>query len=111
MLFQELWQRGFTVGEPLNDDIADQWRSSKSKLSQLSCITVPRYFMGNVESKSSIVIHGFGDASTKAYGAAVYIWCVDEACHIFNSSCHAQIKSGSHKDCVVAKIRVTCRSH
>ena len=82
MLFQELWQRGFTVGEPLNDDIADQWRSSKSKLSQLSCITVPRYFMGNVESKSSMVIHGFGDASTKAYGAAVYIWCVDEAGHI-----------------------------
>ena len=70
------------MGEPLNDDIADQWRSSKSKLSQLSCITVPRYFMGNVESKSSIVIHGFGDASTKAYGAAVYIWCVDEAGHI-----------------------------
>ena len=78
MLFQELWQRGFTLGEPLNDDIADQWRSSKSKLSQLSFITVPRYFMGNIESRSSIVIHGFGDASTKAYGVR-YIWCVDEA--------------------------------
>ena len=35
--------------------------------------------MGNIESSSSIVIHGFGDASTKAYGAAVYIWCADEA--------------------------------
>ena len=111
MLFQELWQRGLQWENRLHDDIVDQWRSSKSKLSQLSCITVPRYFMGNIESSSSIVIHGFGDASTKAYGAAVYIWCVDEACHIFNSSCHAQIKSGSHKDCVVAKIRVTCRSH
>ena len=38
--------------------------------------------MGNIESSSSIVIHGFGDASTKAYGAAVYIWCVDEVGHI-----------------------------
>ena len=66
----------------MDDDIADQWRSSKSKLSQLSCITVPRDFIGNIESSLSIVIHGFGDASTKAYGAAVYIWCVDEAGHI-----------------------------
>ena len=73
MLFQELWQRGLQWENPLDDDIADQWRSSKSKFSQLSCITVPRYFMGNIESSSSIVIHGFGDASMKAYGAAVYI--------------------------------------
>ena len=64
MLFQELWQRGFQWEDRLDDDIADQWRSWKSKLSQLSCITVPRYFMGNIESRSSIVIHGFGDAST-----------------------------------------------
>ena len=82
MLFQELWQRGLQWENRLHDDIVDQWRSSKSKLSQLSCITVPRYFMGKIESSSSIVIHGFGDASTKAYGAAVYIWCVDEAGHI-----------------------------
>ena len=82
MLFQELWQRGLQWEDRLDDDIADQWRSSKSKLSQLTCITFPCYFMGNIESSSSTVIHGFGDASTKAYGAAVYIWCVDEAGHI-----------------------------
>ena len=66
MLFQDLWQRGSQWEDHLDDDIADQWRSWKSKLSRLSCITVPRYFMGNIESSSSIVIHGFGDASTKA---------------------------------------------
>ena len=66
MSFQELWQRGLQLEDRLDDDIADQWRSWKSKLSQLSCITVPRYFMGNIELSSSIMIHGFGDASTKA---------------------------------------------
>ena len=66
MLFQELWHRGLQWEDRLDDDIADQWRSWKSKLLQLSCITVPRYFMGNIESSSSIVIHGFGDASMKA---------------------------------------------
>ena len=96
MLFQELWQRGLQWEDRLDDDIADQWRSSKSKLSQLTCITVPRYFVGNIESSSSMVIHEFGDASTKAYGAAVYIWCVGEAsltsthllnAYLINESC------------------------
>ena len=66
----------------MDDDIADQWRLWKSELSHLSCITIPRYFMGNIESSSSIELHGFGDASMKAYGAAVYIRYVDEAGHI-----------------------------
>jgi len=35
--------------------------------------------MTNIGSSSSIELLGFGDASTKAYGAAVYIRSVDEA--------------------------------
>ena len=65
MLFQELWQRGLQWQDRLDDDIADQWRSWKSDLSQLSCITIPRYFMGNIESSSSTELHRFGDAWMK----------------------------------------------
>ena len=81
MLFQELWQRGLQWEDRLDEDIVDQWRLWKSELSQLSCITIPRYFMGNIESSSSIELHGFGDASPMAYGAVVYIKCLDEAGH------------------------------
>ena len=79
MLFQELWQRGLQWEDRLDEDIADQGRSWKSELSQLSCITIPRYFMGNIESSSSIELHRFGDPSPAAYGAAVYIKCLGEA--------------------------------
>ena len=72
MLFQELWQRGLQWEDRLDEDI---------ELSQLSCITIPRYFMGNIESNSSIELHGFGNASPSAYGAAVYIKCLGEAGH------------------------------
>ena len=80
MLFQELWQRGLQWEDHLDEDIAVvQWRSWRSELSQLSCINVPRYFTANIGSSSSIELHGFGDASTKGYGAAVYIRSMDEA--------------------------------
>ena len=91
MLFQEVWQWGLQWEDHLDDDIAEQWRSWKSELSQLSCITIPCYFMGNIESSSSVEFHGFGDASTKACGAAVYIRCVYEAGHI--STHHVMSKS------------------
>ena len=81
MLFQELWQRGLQWEDRLEEDIAHQWRSWKSELSQLSCITIPCYFMGNIQSSSSIELHGFGDASPTVYGAAVYIKCLGEAGH------------------------------
>ena len=63
MLFQGLWQRRLHWEDPFDEDIAHQWRSWKSELSQLSCITIPCYFMGNIQSSSSIELHGFGDAS------------------------------------------------
>lgn len=81
MLFQGLWQRRLHWEDPFDEDIAHQWRSWKSELSQLSCITIPCYFMGNIQSSSSIELHGFGDASPTVYGAAVYIKCLGEAGH------------------------------
>ena len=66
--------------------------------------------MENIESTSSIQLHRFVDASTRAYGAAVYIRYVDEAGHI---SAHL-VKSKSRvasKKTVIAKIRVTCGCH
>ena len=43
MLFQELWQRGLQWEDHLDEDIAVQWRSWRSELSQLNCIKVPGF--------------------------------------------------------------------
>ena len=37
--------------------------------------------MADIESRSSIEFHGFGDALPAAYGAAVYIKCLGETGH------------------------------
>lgn len=82
LLFQELWQRGLQRENWLDEDIADQWRLWKSGLSQLTCIAIPHYFMGNIKSSLSIELHNFGGTSSRAYSVAVYFKCLDETCHV-----------------------------
>ena len=40
-------------------------------------MTIPRWFGTSISLKSKLELHGFGDASTKAYGVAVYIQVID----------------------------------
>ena len=42
-------------------------------LLQLKDVTIPRCFRNGIIQDSAVEVHGFGDASLKAYGAAVYI--------------------------------------
>ena len=77
ILFQELWRRGLEWDDPLDSDIEREWSSWKSELLQLKDVTIPRWFGTSVTSKSIVELHGFGDASPKACGAAVYIPVID----------------------------------
>ena len=40
-------------------------------------IKVPRWLLRNLPSVEKVELHGFGDASERAYGAAVYICAED----------------------------------
>ena len=77
ILFQDLWQRELEWEDQLDEEVAAQWRSWKSHLPCLSRINIPRHFMAN--GRSIIKLRGFGGASPKAYGVAVYIQTMDAA--------------------------------
>ncbi|XP_078371406.1 uncharacterized protein LOC144655058 [Oculina patagonica] len=73
-----LWRRGLEWDDPLDSDIKREWSSWKSELLQLKKVAIPRWFGTSVTSESTVELHGFGDASPKAYGAAVYIRVIDK---------------------------------
>ena len=74
LLMQELWDPNLgCLPEPLR--IKHQlWRE---ELSQLADLELPRCYFSNEPSKE-ISLHGFSDASEKAYGAVVYIRAIYE---------------------------------
>ena len=72
ILLQEIWQTKLTWDEPLPTALADTWLTILPDLMKLSQLTIPRTYFRSSDT-STFHLYAFADASTKAYGAVVYI--------------------------------------
>ena len=79
ILFQHQWD------EPLDRDTKEKWSPSKSDLLQLKDVSIPRCFGNGVTPDCRIELHGFEDASPKAYGTAVYIQITDKQGQVYTA--------------------------
>ena len=82
-----------------------EWSTWKSELSQLKDVIIPRCFGNGVTTKSIVELHGFGDASPKAYGAAVYIQVTNGLGQVSSQLMMSKSRVGLHQACVTAKTR------
>eukprot|EP00112_Aurelia_sp_Birch-Aquarium-sp1_P013482 Seg2864.4 transcript_id=Seg2864.4/GoldUCD/mRNA.D3Y31 product="hypothetical protein" protein_id=Seg2864.4/GoldUCD/D3Y31 len=73
ILYQELWTRGLDWDQKLPEDLMSLWNKWKEDLKELSNLRISRCFVSNLTNVNSVELHGFGDASPKAYGAVVYV--------------------------------------
>ena len=79
LLMQELWQHSIDWDKPLDQQSRDKWRDIVTDLQNATATTIQRcYTPCETEDSNHAVyhLHIFSDASTKAYGAVVYI-CVN----------------------------------
>lgn len=71
ILMQDLWIRHLDWDENLPEDLSVRWRSYCNELNDVQKITIPRWT--GLTSQNIIEIHGFADASSRAYAAVVYL--------------------------------------
>lgn len=71
LLIQELWLQNLPWDGPVPIKIQTKWEEFVTKLSHVDSIVLPRWTYQNQNSITEL--HGFCDASEKAYGAAIYI--------------------------------------
>ena len=84
ILLQHIWQSKLSWDEPLPKDIGDTWTSILADLNELPKLTVPRpYFKQRPDACNMFV---FSDASTKAYGAVVYLSYQDQVALVMSKS-------------------------
>ena len=74
ILPQEIWQTKLTWDEPLPDMIKDRWRAILADLRELPNLLIPILYFPPSQTGTPIDnLFVFADASTKAYGAIVYL--------------------------------------
>ncbi|XP_062716565.1 uncharacterized protein LOC134291988 [Aedes albopictus] len=69
---QDVWRSQKGWDEPLDDELQQRWHEFRENLLALRNLSVPRW-VTPVVKPASTQIHGFCDASLKAYGACLYI--------------------------------------
>ncbi|XP_076301461.1 uncharacterized protein LOC143219343 [Lasioglossum baleicum] len=77
---QSTWLLGLDWDEPLPPTLADDWASLCADLKALERVRVPRTLFHSAYHKQ-MEIHGFADASERAYGAVLYLRAKDENDH------------------------------
>ncbi|GFW21752.1 integrase_H2C2 domain-containing protein [Trichonephila clavipes] len=91
IMLQELWKSKAFWDDPIPSSILENWNKFTKESKYLNSISIPR-FMG-IDQNSDIILHGFCDASTKAYAAVVYLKSKQEiytSCKCQNPSCSNQ---------------------
>lgn len=71
IFIQNLWRTGLDWDSPLPVELLREWRDYSNNLMQLQQLRIPRCLQ--LRSSVTIHLHGFCDASLKAYAAVVYV--------------------------------------
>ncbi|XP_070162518.1 uncharacterized protein [Polyergus mexicanus] len=72
IFMQQLWRRKLLWDDVIPEPLLGKWQSIHSKLSHLNDLQIDRW-TGVQSDVAHIELHGFADASTLAYAAAVYL--------------------------------------
>ncbi|XP_076285541.1 uncharacterized protein LOC143211602 [Lasioglossum baleicum] len=71
MLMQQLWAERCGWDDPIPDNLQKEWQEYSTQLPDLEAIRIPRKLASDPALTQTL--HGFADASSKAYAAAVYV--------------------------------------
>ena len=94
ILLQEIWLSKVSWDEPLSEIMREKWLAILDDILKLPKLIIPRpYFPPSKASSSIHHVYVFSDASTKAYGAVVYICKNNNISLVMSKSRVAPIKS------------------
>ena len=73
ILLQRVWEVGDGWDDPISSDLAEKWKTWCQELPCLQSKGIPRKLFEPNKEIESLQLHGFSDASMKAYSGVVYL--------------------------------------
>ncbi|XP_070529940.1 uncharacterized protein [Cardiocondyla obscurior] len=107
IFIQDLWIAGVGWDEKLDFNKQQFWKGFQNSLQDLNNLKINRWF--ETSPKSKMELHGFCDASTRAYAAAIYIRTVSEEGKINVSLVASKAKVSPVKTVSIPKLEL-CRA-
>lgn len=86
LFIQQLWNLKIEWDEPLSEGNIKIWMDFHNQLNLLNQVRIPRWLQTTTTRRIELI--GFADASTKAYGATIYVRSFDDNyvdCHLLTS--------------------------
>ena len=77
-IIQQLWKEKIGWDEKIPDNLYKRWELWKQEMSNISTISIPRWFGFDKKENNQIELHMFCDASKIAYGAVAYLKCTEQ---------------------------------
>ena len=74
IFMQRMWSLSLDWSDPLPEKEAQEWNQFVSSIACIQVLQISRCVLS--ETMTNFELHGFSDASEKAYGAAIYIKCM-----------------------------------
>ncbi|XP_055714777.1 uncharacterized protein LOC129808897 [Phlebotomus papatasi] len=72
MLLQDLHEAKLKWDTPISPEHSVKWTTFVNHLQHIVCIKIPRW-LSSIHNPSQVVMHAFCDASSRAYGAVLYL--------------------------------------
>lgn len=73
LLMQKLWLEQVSWDDKISEDLENEWLHMRSDFEHINDISIDRWIHTTAENKEHIQLHGFSDASSRAYAAVVYV--------------------------------------
>ncbi|XP_055916401.1 uncharacterized protein LOC129949150 [Eupeodes corollae] len=84
LMMQRLWEHGCDWDDPIPTPLKTEWEAFQRELPLIERLRIPRWIAKSPSNKA-VQLHGFCDASMKAFGAVVYIRVLDTDDRILTS--------------------------
>ncbi|XP_071878302.1 uncharacterized protein [Bombus fervidus] len=105
MLLQRIWTLKIDWDESLPADVHTEWRKYYTQLPLLNNIRFPRKTI--IKSAAEIELHGFCDASEKAYGACIYLRTITPDGHVWIRLLTAKSKVAPLKSLTIPRLELS----
>ena len=110
ILVQQLWEMKVEWDDVIPDSILDVWLQWRNELDLLSSHHVPRCYYPKTVHVASMQLHGFSDASERAYAGVIYLRVTDSQGGVHVSLVTSKTKVAPIKRLTIPRLEL-CGAH